>query len=242
MSINLTPKVERTPFVNVNEIFGPTIQGEGCHTGHRVGFLRLAGCNLACVWCDTPYSWDWTRYDKDEESHKMTFEDIGEAIKPMKVHRLIVTGGEPMLQQRNFPAIAAVTGCLLDIETNGTIAPKDEIIDSVDMFVVSIKLAHAGDSLEARIKWDAIHKFSELAEQGKAIFKFVAQNLEDFDEVQQIVETGRIPAHSIWIMPEGMTADKQLQSMREVADWVIEKGWNLSPRLHTLIWNLERGH
>lgn len=242
MIVNLTPKSDKKPFANVNEIFGPTIQGEGCHTGHRVGFLRLAGCNLACVWCDTPYSWDWSKYDKNEESHKMFIEDIAQAIRPMKVKRLIVTGGEPMLQQRTFPAIAEATGCLLDIETNGTVVPKDEIIDSVDMFVVSVKLTHAGDSEQARIKWDAIAKFAELAEQGKAIFKFVAQDPSDFVEAQHIVDTGKIPTHSVWVMPEGMTAEKQLESMRGIADWVIEQGWNLSPRIHTLIWNLERGH
>lgn len=242
MIINLTPQTSKKPFANVNEIFGPTIQGEGIHTGHRVGFLRLAGCNLACVWCDTPYSWDWSKYDKNEESHKMFIEDIADAIRPMKVKRLIVTGGEPMLQQRLFPAIREATGCLLDIETNGTIVPKDEIIDSVDMFVVSVKLAHAGDSDEARIKWEAIFRFAELAEQGKAIFKFVAQDSCDFEEAQEIVDAACIPDQAVWIMPEGMTADTQLASMRNIADWVIEQGWNLSPRIHTLIWNLERGH
>jgi len=239
MTVTIEPK---TVHINVNEIFGPTIQGEGVHTGHRVGFLRLAGCNLACVWCDTPYSWDWSRYDKNEESHKMSVEDIAEAIKPMKVNRLIVTGGEPMLQQRNFPAIHQATGCKLDIETNGTITPKHYILNAVDMFVVSVKLAHAGDSEEARIKWDAIAEYARLAKLGKAIFKFVAQDSLDFAEVENIIEKANIPAHSVWIMPEGMTAETQLVSMRKIADAVVEKGWNLSPRIHTLIWNLERGH
>jgi organic radical activating enzyme len=240
MIANLTEP--RQPHINVNEIFGPTIQGEGVHTGHLVGFLRLAGCNLACVWCDTPYSWDWTRYNKDEESHKMSMSDIADAINPMNVRRLIVTGGEPMLQQRMFKSIKEATGCFLDIETNGTIVPKDETIPYVDMFVVSVKLAHAGDSDEARIKWDAIFRFAELAEEGKAIFKFVAQNSCDFEEIEEIVDAACIPKDAVWIMPEGMTADDSLKSMRLIADEVIDKGWNLSPRLHTLIWNLERGH
>ncbi len=240
MTINLTPK--RETYLNVNEIFGPTIQGEGVHTGHRVGFLRLAGCNLACVWCDTPYSWDWSRYDKDEESHRMAVADIADAIKPMMVDRLIVTGGEPMLQQRNFKAIQEATGCKLDIETNGTIEPKPEAIDAVDMFVVSIKLEHAGDSDEARIKWEAIFKFAELAEQGKAIFKFVAKDACDLDEIREIVEAACVPAHAIYIMPEGVTVEAQLDGMRRIVDFVIEEGWQLSPRLHTLIWGQERGH
>lgn len=239
MTINLTPKAT---YVNVNEIFGPTIQGEGIHTGHRVGFLRLAGCNLACVWCDTPYSWDWSRYDKNEESHRMDVKDIAEAIAPMKVDRLIVTGGEPMLQQRNFKAIQEATGCKLDIETNGTIEPKPEAIEAVDMFVVSIKLAHAGDSDVARIKWDAIFKFAELAEQGKAIFKFVAKDACDLDEILEIVVAAEIPNHAIYIMPEGVTPEAQMEGMRRIVDFVIDSGWQLSPRLHTLIWGQERGH
>ena len=242
MTINLTPKTERISHVNVNEIFGPTIQGEGVHTGHRVGFLRLAGCNLACVWCDTPYSWDWSRYDKNEESHKMTIEAIAEQIAPMDAKRLIVTGGEPMLQQRHFKALRDATGCKLDIETNGTIEPKPEAIEAVDMFVVSIKLAHAGDSDELRIKWEAIFKFAELSEQGKAIFKFVAKDSMDFEEIREIVDAACIPAEAVYIMPEGVTPDAQLDGMRRIADFVIEEGWNMSPRLHTLIWGLERGH
>lgn len=239
MTINLTPK---TSYLNVNEIFGPTIQGEGIHTGHRVGFLRLAGCNLACVWCDTPYSWDWSRFDKNEESHKMTIDAVSDQISPMQVSRLIVTGGEPMLQQRQFQALKNATGCKLDIETNGTIEPKPETIDAVDMFVVSVKLAHAGDSDELRIKWEAIFKFAELAEQGKAIFKFVAKDSMDFEEIREIVDAACIPPQAVYIMPEGVTPEQQLNGMRLIADAIIEEGWNMSPRLHTLIWGQERGH
>ena len=96
--------------INVNEIFGPTIQGEGIHTGVRVGFLRLAGCNLSCSWCDTPYSWDWSRYDRNEESHKRLISEVAEELKAMKVSRLILTGGEPMMQQWAFKSIQAATG------------------------------------------------------------------------------------------------------------------------------------
>ena len=51
----------------VSEIFGPTLQGEGPSSGRRAMFLRLAGCNLSCSWCDTAYTWDWSRYDKKAE-------------------------------------------------------------------------------------------------------------------------------------------------------------------------------
>jgi len=238
MKLDITPKVNH---INVNEIFGPTVQGEGIHTGQLVAFLRLAGCNLACSWCDTPYSWDWERYDYDAEVHKMTLEEIATQIEPMRVSRIIVSGGEPMLQQRNFAGIREVTGCLLDIETNGTVIPKLETIDAVDMFVVSPKLSHSGDTEQARVNPDALIAFAELSKQGKAMFKFVAETPSDFNEIEAMIDIANIPAAAVWVMPLGATADDQLASMRLLADPVISKGWNLSPRIHTLIWNLERG-
>jgi organic radical activating enzyme len=226
--------------LNVNEIFGPTIQGEGSHTGERCGFLRLAGCNLSCSWCDTPYSWDWSRYDKAAESHRMSIQEIADQINAMKVKRLIVTGGEPMLQQRAMPELQALTGCKIDIETNGTIAPREETVEAVYLFCVSPKLAHAGDSEAMRFKPDVLNRFRELAEDGKAIFKFVATSVDDFAEIDQFLDAAYISNESVWIMPEGITAEKQLTGLQDLADAVIERGWNVSSRLHVLIWETER--
>jgi 7-cyano-7-deazaguanosine (preQ0) biosynthesis protein QueE len=242
MTINLTPKLERIPYANVNEIFGPTIQGEGSHTGQRVAFLRLAGCNLSCVWCDTPYSWDWERYDRSEESHRMTIDAIAETIKPMGVNRIVVTGGEPMIQQNLFSLIQAATGCKLDIETNGTRMPSQDAIDAVDLFCVSPKLAHAGDPEAQRLKPDVLKKFSELAKEGKALFKFVAQDVSDFDEIKLFIEAGNISSDSVWIMPEGADPAKQIINTQKLTEAIIGEGWNLSARLHVLIWGTERGH
>jgi 7-carboxy-7-deazaguanine synthase len=233
--LSISPK-----YLNVNEIFGPTIQGEAIHTGQHVGFLRLAGCNLSCSWCDTPYSWDWSRYDKAEESRKMTLDEVAEQIKAMKVKRLIVTGGEPMLQQIRFAQLQELTGCKLDIETNGTIAPKDGVEQAVDLFCVSPKLAHANDPEAARIKAEPLIRFAELAAEGKALFKFVAKDISDFDEIDAICNLAYIPTESVWIMPEGADTVTQLNTARKLADAVIKRGWNLSLRVHTLIWNQER--
>lgn len=229
-------------YVNINEIFGATIQGEGPHAGERVGFVRFAGCNLSCSWCDTPYSWDWSRYDRNEEVHKCSIMDIVVAVNPMRVKRLVITGGEPMLQQQHFPEIHRLTECLLDVETNGTRMPTPEAIEAVDMFVVSPKLTFAGDSEKMRIKPDVIKKFAELSLQGKAIFKFVAEKEEDFDEIEKFQQIGNIPNHAIWIMPEGMTAETHLPNLRKLANAVVDKEWNLTSRLHVLIWEQLRGH
>ena len=70
----------------------------------------------------------------------------------------------------------------------------------------------------------------------------MAQSKTDFGEIRDLIDAAQIPKHAVWIMPEGMTAERSLISMRLIADDVIKEGWNLSARVHTLIWNLERGH
>lgn len=227
-------------WVNLNEVFGPTIQGEGPHMGQRVGFVRLAGCNLACSWCDTPYSWDWERFDRKEESHKTLISDLANLIKEMNVDRIILTGGEPMLQQTAIWDLKASIGAIdIDVETNGTILPNIKTINAVDMFCVSPKLAHGGDLLETR-RTKALEAFSYLAGEGRAIFKFVCQFPSDFEEIEEIIVQFKIPRKAVWIMPEGTTQEAQKESMGRLADEAIAKGFNISPRLHVLIWNTER--
>jgi len=242
MTLNLTPKQDRIPYLNVNEIFGPTIQGEGPHAGQRVSFLRLSGCNLSCVWCDTPYSWDWERYDRNEESHRESVTDVAEVLTNLEASRVIITGGEPMIQQRHFPLLQQLTGFKIDVETNGTKAPTPEVIDAVDLFCVSPKLAHAGDPESMRLKPDALRAFAELAQDGKAFFKFVAQEESDFAEIETFIEAGNLSSDSIWIMPEGADRDTHLTNLQKLATPVVDRNWNLSTRLHVLAWGSERGY
>jgi organic radical activating enzyme len=226
----------------INETFGPTIQGEGVHTGQRVGFIRLANCNLACSWCDTPYSWDWERYDKNLEAHDIPIQELTAIIRSWKVKRVILTGGEPLMQQ---PALIELVrenaDILFDIETNGTIAPKEDLAVWVDMFCVSPKLAHSGDIEKKRIKQASLEAFSNLAYEGIAIFKFVIEQLSDLDEVDSVVEEYAINRSDVWIMFEGKDAETQLERMRTLSDGVIARGYNISPRLHVLTWNTRRG-
>lgn len=228
--------------INVNEIFGPTIQGEGIHSGVRVAFLRLAGCNLSCVWCDTPYSWDWSRYDRNEESHKRTITEVAEELKAMHCSRLILTGGEPMMQQWAFADLQAATGMKIDVETNGTRMPTADAEAAIDMFCVSPKLGHAGDPKERRIVIPALRRFAQLADEGKAMFKFVAKTEADFEEIEEVIKLANIDDHAVWIMPEGANPTDHMQTTQNLADAVVKRGWNLSMRLHLLIWNTERKH
>lgn len=235
-----TLSVERRTLLGVSEIFGPTLQGEGPSTGRRCAFLRLAGCNLACAWCDTPYTWDWSQFDARAEILPLAPEDVIARIRALGVGMLVVTGGEPVRQQdRLGPVLAAMKrdGIRVEVETNGTLTAPD-ILPWVDQFNVSPKLAHSGMALERRYRPDALRW---LVRSGKAIFKFVARDPADLGEIAAIAEGAEIPPRLIYVMPEGTTVASQVAGLPRLADAVIERGWNLTPRLHTLCWGDERG-
>lgn len=228
--------------LNVNEIFGPTIQGEGIHAGRLVGFLRLAGCNLACSWCDTPYSWDWDRFDKRSESHRWDIADVVQVLDDMAVERVVVTGGEPMLQQKGIVELAKHLPMIdFEIETNGTIAPNESTNDAVALYTVSPKLSHAGDELDKRLNVRSMAAFAERAWDGQAVFKFVVGVPADLDEVYEIVSTYKLPRETVWVMPEGFEIASHLKHLQDIADHVVMRGWNLTTRLHLLAWGSKRG-
>src|SRR4051794_4076555 len=89
----------------VSEVFGPTFQGEGRSLGRRCGFVRLGRCNLACTWCDTPYTWDWDRFDPAVELQRRTVTEIVSALEAMAIDMVVITGGEPLLQQSHLGSL-----------------------------------------------------------------------------------------------------------------------------------------
>jgi 7-carboxy-7-deazaguanine synthase len=213
-----------------------TVQGEGPSAGRRCAFVRLSGCNLTCTWCDTPYTWDWTRFDKDTESRGMTVPQILAELAPMRVGRVVVTGGEPLTQRETVPLLTALVaaGYTVEVETNGTRPPPDVDVQ----WNVSPKLAHSGVVASKRIKPRAL---TGMILAG-AVFKFVAESATDLDEVADIVAAHSIPADSVWVMPEGVTGEGVATATREIGPAVVDKGWNLSTRLHVLVWGDERGN
>lgn len=231
----------------VSEIFGPTVQGEGPSLGRRAMFLRLAGCNLKCVWCDTKYTWDWEHYDRNEPQ-LMTQMGATEALakKLVNVHAdalpelLVITGGEPLLQRRSLNCLDALYDYKrVEVETNGTVLPEGLAYKGNVWFNVSPKLAHSGNP-QSRTEVPKVLRF--FAEHERAIFKFVVQSVYDLDEMENWIEYGlhMYDCSRIWVMPEGQDAGKLEQTSRIIADEVIKRGWNLTTRLHTLTWGNER--
>jgi 7-carboxy-7-deazaguanine synthase len=232
----------------VNEIFGPTLQGEGPSTGRPCTFLRLGGCNLKCVWCDTPYTWDASRYDLTEENTRIGFEDIAKDLGKAGLgttRTLVVSGGEPLLQDRSLSAMFdewwKVSGgegrTRVEVETAGTIIPRMSW-PFVDQFNVSPKLAHSGNPVEKRRNPDALAWFASSA---RSYFKFVCVTPEDLPEVDELVKDFRIAHDRVYIMPEGITQDAINVHTRDLAPEVIARGYNLTQRLQITLWGNRRG-
>jgi len=225
----------------VSEVFGPTFQGEGPSLGRRAAFVRLGRCNLDCSWCDTPFTWDWERYDPAVELTRRPVADVVAEIEAMQVDRVVLTGGEPLLQQRHLVAFldaCAARGWAVEVETNGTIAPTDEVTTRVERFNVSPKLSGSGVDVARAIVPDALRA---LVATGRAAFKFVVTDPIELDEVGAIADAHGIDAGSVHVMPEGTTPEVVLAVARRLADPVLARGWNLTTRLHVLLWGDERG-
>jgi 7-carboxy-7-deazaguanine synthase len=219
----------------VNEVFGPTIQGEGPSAGHRAGFVRLGRCSLNCSWCDSSFSWNWALHDPADELHDRSVEGLLVELESMDVELVVITGGEPLLQQGHLAAL--VDGCRArawrtEVETNGTIAPDLP----VTQWNVSPKLANAGMSRDRCYKPDILRAFEAT---GSAVFKFVVTEPSELDEVQAMVDECGLS--DVWIMPEGTDGPTVTRRLAELADPVIQRGWHLTPRLHILIWGDRRG-
>ncbi|MCE4942270.1 MULTISPECIES: 7-carboxy-7-deazaguanine synthase QueE [Streptomyces] len=222
------------------------MQGEGPSAGQRCAFVRLGGCNLSCRWCDTPYTWDWTgvgdsgvAYDPKRELRPMPWTDVLRALLAYEVPLIVVSGGEPLSQQRRLlPLLGALTeaGRKVEIETNGTVVPQDDLVALGVRFNVSPKLSHSGDPQARRIVPDALRAFAAVP--GTA-FKFVCRTTSDLDEVAQLVD--RYGTRPVWIMPEGQVPAEVGQHLSALGDDVVARGWNLTTRLHVAVWGDRRG-
>jgi organic radical activating enzyme len=223
----------------VSEVFGPTWQGEGPSLGRRAGFVRLGRCNLQCTFCDTPYTWRWEDHDPAVELTTVSVVDVLAQLETMRVPLVVVTGGEPLLQQSHLPPLLdGLRAWRIDceVETAGTLSPTPEVIAGVTRFNVSPKLANSGNPVERRYRPDVLR---ELESTGKASFKFVAVDASDLDEIGRIVEDNALT--DVWVMPEGIDATTIVERGRALADPVLARGWHLTTRLHVLLWGDRRG-
>ena len=226
--------------LKVSEIFGPTFQGEGPSTGTRAAFIRLAGCNLHCSWCDTPYTWDWRKYDPQSEVKVMSLDSIVEQAHAMDSNLVVITGGEPLIQNREsltvITSLLLDTGHLVEFETNGTQMGLEQ--DCRIAYNISPKLSHAGDPEEWRIIPEVLLKWAGRADSS---WKFVVSDDSDEAEILELVSSVMLDWGRVWVMPEGQTPE-ELDANQGTAIRVAEAlGCNYSDRLHIRLWGGKRG-
>jgi 7-carboxy-7-deazaguanine synthase len=226
--------------VKIAEIFY-SIQGEGTLVGVPSVFIRTSGCNLRCVWCDTPYT-SWNPEGSDQ-----SLEQILQTAAEYPASHVVVTGGEPMIA----PQIAPLTerlraaGLHITIETAGTVfAPV-----ACDLMSISPKLENSIPREREDGRWAAQHDrlrwqpevLRRLMHEYLYQLKFVIASPADLTEVDRIRRELNAPPAQVVLMPEGVTRE----SVRERGLWLAEicktTGYRFSPRLHVDLWGAKRG-
>lgn len=218
-----------------------SLQGEGMLIGTPSVFVRTSGCNLRCVWCDTPYT-SWT-----PEGEELSVEEIAAYVRAHSTGYVVVTGGEPMIA----PEIVALTGRLrelgqhITIETAGTVcAPV-----ACDLMSISPKLANSTPWEREGGRWAATHNrlrlqrpvLRRLMTNYSYQLKFVIAAPGDLEEVRALVaELGAEPSRVV-LMAEGTEPELLRERGRWLAEICKQEGFRFTPRLHIELWGHQRG-
>lgn len=236
----------------VAEIFA-SVQGEGPSQGLPCAFVRLSRCNLACQWCDTPYTWHFTG---DERPHRggetyakpanqVTLSEllVSEQIDMLGEDRLVVTGGEPLLQGAALARMLAHLktrrpALVVEVETNGSVTPHPALDPFITQYNVSPKLSHSGNPAELAL---IPARLDAWVADPRACFKFVVASPADVDEVLALAARHAIPHARIWLMPEGTDMPTLTAREQWLAPLAISLGMTLSRRLHIQLFGDTRG-
>jgi 7-carboxy-7-deazaguanine synthase len=226
--------------VKIAEIFY-SIQGEGTLVGVPSVFVRTSGCNLRCVWCDTPYaSWN-------PEGGEMSLDALLQAVRDFGCRHVVLTGGEPMIA----PGVAELTrlfreaGLHITIETAGTVFAEV----ACDLMSISPKLANSTPTERESGRWAAVHErlrfqpdvLKKLMAAHDYQLKFVVAAAGDVAELERMRLELNAPVEKVLVMPEGVTREAMQQRGLWLAELCKQHGYRFSPRLHIDIWGDKRG-
>ncbi|MBI4472691.1 MAG: radical SAM protein [Acidobacteria bacterium] len=204
--------------MRITEIFF-SIQGESSHAGKPCVFVRLTGCSLRCVYCDTKYSY--------AGGTEMTLDEVLSAVAAYPAKLVEVTGGEPLEQEEVYPLMNALQGrgYTVMLETGGHVR-----IDRVPKSVVKIIDIKCPDSHEGHnVCWENV----ELA-QPHDEFKFVISSKADYEWSKQVyLEQLRGRPYVVLFSP----SHDELPAAN-LARWILEDGLpvRLQLQIHKYIW------
>jgi len=248
--------------LEINEIFGPTIQGEGKYTGNPSVFVRFGKCNMQCPGfeveyetpsgikkcsCDSFYASDiafrdqWKKYSTAEE----LISKVSDYLPKYKVD-LVITGGEPLLYWKDkefqkFMKYYLDNGFKITIETNASLDIElTEPWHKDIVFSMSVKLSNSGEKLSKRINISTLNNIIDMSKDSYLKFvidkDFIQQATIEVDEI-----ISKISFCEVYLMPLGDTSDIIDKNSLSVINLALEKGYKYSDRLHIRVWNNERG-
>ncbi|MFP3872507.1 MAG: 7-carboxy-7-deazaguanine synthase QueE [Candidatus Natronoplasma sp.] len=207
--------------MKIVEIFH-SLQGEGNNIGKPTVFIRTAGCNLRCGWCDTRYAWDG--------GEKMSVQEILERVKRFDTQQVCITGGEPLLQDELNELIDGLLKMdkKVDIQTNGSLDISDLVKKDVS---VSMDYKTPSSGMKDKMLKENIKRLRKRDE-----LKFVIADQKDFKYAVDLLR-GHEYLSNIIFQPEGG------EDLKELAEWVLEEDIDVRvlPQLHKIIWGDERG-
>ena len=207
--------------MKVVEIF-ESIDGEGIRVGYPVTFIRLAGCNLRCNYCDTKYSYE------DEKFTEMTPQEIYNQVYKLGGKRITLTGGEPLIHKdvKVLVDLLIQKGYEVNIETNGSV----DITLFLDKHtIITMDYKCASSDMEDKMLLDNISKLRK-----QDVLKFVVSDDNDLDTVQRIYQNTKA---TVYISPVfGRIEPKQ------IVEYMLEhnmENCRVQVQLHKIIWNPE---
>jgi organic radical activating enzyme len=217
--------------MQVCEIFY-SIQGEGQEIGQPAVFLRLQGCNLRCKFCDTAYSQKINKNIHTNSEKNIPTTEILKEIKKFPAKHLVITGGEPLLQQKELiPLLKKLKNYFIEIETNGTIKP--DISQYINKFNCSPKLSNA-------IKNPLAYNSLKFFPKEKTIYKFVINDQKDIKEAKKFIRDNHLPKNKVFLMPQGKTTEEIIEKSKFLIEICKKELFGFAPRLHIMLWNNQK--
>ena len=227
--------------MRISEIFY-SIQGEGRLIGVPSVFIRTTGCNLRCVWCDTPYtSWQ-------PKGARWSLPKILGEVQKHPTEYVVITGGEPLLAAE-IEALSRelkLSGRHVTIETAGTVFKPIRC----DLISLSPKLANSTPWRRQGGKFALPHEthrlnlpvIQEFLDKYDYQLKFVVAEKKDFDEITAILKRlERIDRSRVLIMAEGTTTAGLRARGRWIDELCKQYGYRFTPRLHIELYGNRRG-
>jgi 7-carboxy-7-deazaguanine synthase len=209
--------------LRVTEIFH-SIQGESTHAGRPCTFVRLTGCPMRCVWCDSEYTFSGGEH--------ISLEDVLKQVRAFGSRLVEVTGGEPLAQKEAHPLISRLCdeGFEVLIETGGYFSTAE--IDERAKIILDVKCPDSGE--EARNHWPNLVRLRAAEDE----VKFVIASRRDWEYALEVVRRFDLEkaAKAVLISPAWDEID-----LKDLADWVARSKLNLRMQLqlHKYIWGPE---